>query len=324
MKIQRPGLQEFTQQVEAGAKSIYLKAGEDFEVARRLRIIPWVFNGAPIDIMMLQEGWHEVKVKNDKGKEEIKSKPIRFLPGVEIPEGITWSMSSGNAKIKPSKQTPKPNIYFLAYDYKTQELKLGGFYHTGVLGPITSMMSQKNKDGSDNESYVEDFTAVDILIHRMDEKKWSVTTSEKNGAALSKDIIKAMSTFKWDWAAFLAGESPHEDDAPGFDEVAALIGGDDAPEAKPMPKQEPKAEPKKEASNNTSDDWKSVKTPGGLILGQQTIEQLQTMKKTMDEHKNASKMKEGPLYKAIAAGIAELSSSNEEQSEEDGEETALF
>lgn len=315
MKITRPGQQAFQEQVAAGSgHSVYLKASEDFTTARRLRIIPWVFGESVIDVMMLQEGWHVKTAKDDKGKTITKSYPFRLAAGEPLPEGIEWAMSKAFGDQKPRKQTPVPAVYFLAFDYRTNEIKLAGFTQAGFNKVFSSLISEKNQDGSDNEGYVPDFTAIDVLIQRVDEKSWSVTTSEKNGVNLSKDAINAMSTFKWDWQAFMRSEAPMEDEAPGFHDWSHMLDGE---EAAPKVESKPAPAAKLAASNNTSGDWRQVKTPQGVLLGDQNAQTLEKYKTTMEGLKNFNP--EAPLYKAIVAGLTELSA------QEDGNEAeALF
>jgi len=323
IQMQRGNVKGFQEKISSGS-GLYLNA-KDFEEARRIRPILWLYKGGPIDILTYMEGWHTVKGKDDKKKDILLDKPIRFETDEVIPDGIDWKMSSYKGGPMQA-QTPKPNIAILSWDYKTKSLKVVSFHQANVVTQISAMLSDTDKDGKPNELFVDDLTQVDFIIKKNDDKNYSVTTQKpKDGVNLSKDCMNALADFEWSWEAFM--QCVRLEDAETkytyADVVDIVTSGQDSQETKKDVKKDtekPKTKKvEKEVEESEEDDtftynkdWAKVKTPAGKILGEQSVDDLSGFKSHLEDR---GKTKNNPLYDAIMSGIQDLTNPQGEDAE---------
>jgi len=291
--------------------SLYLKAKDFEDQARRVRPIIWLYNGQPCDILTYLEGWH-VTESIVNGKTIKAERPIRFNSDEIIPEGINWKMSSYKGE-KEKPQTPKPSVAWLGWDYVTKSLKICTFAQVGVVTPISEMLSPTDKDGKVNESFIEDMTQLDIVIKKLDDKKFTITTQvPKGGQGLPPDALKALADFNWSWDAFMACQKLEEGEGITYNDVVDALTGNEP--QKPVSKKEEKV-----VDNSNNDvtftfvkDWMDVKTPAGKILGQQSLEDLQSFQASLEKK---GKTVNNPLYDAIMSGIFSKNSGEGEEDE---------
>ena len=322
--MQRGNVGAFQDKIGHG-NSLYLKA-RDFEQARRIRPIIWLYKGQPCDILTYLEGWHVEKQKDAKGKITEAERPVRFETDQPIPEGYNWKMSSYKGG-KEQPQTPKPCIAMLVWDYTTKSLKVPSFTQAAVTQQISGMLSPTDKDGNPNELFVEDLTLVDFIIQKNDEKNYTITTqAPKGGTAIPKDCLAALADFEWSWDAFMACVRIEDaDEKLTYADVVDIItsGPGDVPEQPVKPKkeqakQENKTVDKKvdetetDATFNYNKDWKKVKTPKGKILGEQNVDDLIGFKDALEER---GKTENNPFYDAVLSGIQDMTNSQGDDAE---------
>ena len=320
MQMNRGNVKAFQSKVGTG-NSVYLKA-KDFEAARRFRPILWLYKDQPCDILTYQEGWCTVSNK-EGGKIVVKDKPVRFDNDEVIGEDYKWTMSSYKGE-KAKPQLPKPNICILGYDYITKEIKVIPFHQNPVVKYFASLLSPTNEDGSENEMFIPDLTAVDFIIQKVDDKTYTITNQNpKGGVNHSPEIQHALAAFTWSWDEFMAGNKVDETNGITYADVV-----DKVTSGQPATKTKAKAETKTEASKNTKPDakaepeqsdsnyvegWREVKTAKGLLLGEQSLADLQGFKKFLEDK---GKTSNNPLYNAICSGVTDLSKDDLEDAED--------
>lgn len=325
--IQRGNVQSFQEKIGTG-NSLYLK-GKDFENARRIRPILWLHNGAPTDVLTFLEGWHVKNVKDERTKKvEAVDKPIRFNTDDVIPEDLNWKMSSfKGAPAKP--QTPKPCIAFVAWDYLTKSVKITPFSQASVTGHIANMLNPTTPDGAENEMYVEDLTKIDLVILKgeKDNDPYTVTIKPIKSTDYPPEAMRALADFKWSWDAFMRCDQPteSEDSITYADVVDVATANDPTPAASKTTSSKPAAKPAAKQveveAEVVSDeftynkDWRSVKTPQNALLGDQTIEKLQTFKDTLDKLKAKGTKVSDVLYNSICSGLKDLGKSSGQEEE---------
>jgi len=283
--MNRGNIEKFKEEA-ASSGGMYLKAS-DFEKPRKIRPILWVHQGAKIDIKTYLEGWH-TPPKADKPK------PIRFEIDEEIPEGkFKWAMgkSFGNQAAKP--QTPKSTIAMLAWDYKSQTVKVASFGQMTIIRPFLDAM-EKEIDGEENPLYVEDFSLVDIIINKNeDDGKYRVNfqpISEKNDKFYTQ-IEPSLKDLKFSWAAFMACEDPFDSEGEiSYEDVLDVKDGERP--SKPQEKQQ---------NEEDNFDWKKIKTPKGELLTKLSDQKLSDLHDWLKEHEKT----DGDLFRGVVAALAD-------------------
>jgi hypothetical protein len=321
MAIDRGDVHGFQDKVGSG-NGLYIK-GKDFEKARKVRPILWLYKGKPIDILMYLEGW--VNAKDAKGKPLPNGKPIRFGTSDVIPDGLDWKMSSFKGAAAKA-QIPKPTVSFICWDYLTKSIKVASFSQVSVTGHIANMLAPKDKDGVDNEMYVEDLTAIDLVILKgaEDSDPYTVTIKPLKDPSLLPETLKALSEFKWSWDAFMECENPTEGGSViDYNDVVDVAGGTtevvtSKPTSSASKSTPAKAEtPVVEGESYVYDpEWAAAKTPKGKLLKDCTDEELEGFKTVLDKMKADGKKVSDTLYNAICSGLKDKSESSG-QSEED-------
>lgn len=324
MKMNRGGPVSEFQSTLGDGSGIYLKASKDFEDARRVRPILWLLNGEPCDALVFYEGWEETKIADDKGKFSTKSRPVRFYQNQEIPEGISWKVSSFKGE-KPKPQLPKHSVAMVAYDYKESSVKIIAIDKANFVMQIVAMLSDTDPaTGKPNEGYVEDITSIDLVIRRVDDKTWTIQTqAPRGGLSYPKECMEALKHFEWSWEAFMNSEKMEDADgkityADVCDAVAGLESGTKASkntvDKRTTPATVSSASETKVVTLNP--DWRKVKTPQNAELGSIPLETLKAHKKTLDDlakSRNNPALQETALYIGIISGIDELSKAPTEE-----------
>lgn len=318
------------EEVEAFAESVkgesvYFKAGDIEEDGTRIRVIPWVYDGRPIDILMLTEGWQDVV---DPKTKAVNPQPIRFDFGAKIPEtGIKWSVGQSFDGKPGHAQTPKSAVCFLFYLVKKQAIKVATFTQAGLVKPISDMLDQ------DKETFLPDFSKVDIILTAKQEKgkkgkTYGVTVAANNrGSGPYPDgYVEAIRDFAFSMEEFMACKDPF---AEGVATKGAALASmfKDTFEIDLYPEQSkgqaankvisnakaetPAAKPAAAAEAESA--WKSFTTPKGRKLGDMTIDELKEAKAKLDGMGKTDL----PIYSNIVKGIEEITATPASDAEVD-------
>lgn len=308
----RGNTQQVREKLEQG-NSLYMKAVDFSEKPIRLRVIPWIIKGQKVDFLSFFEGWHDVATKNDKGKTEVKSRPIRFYNVEDIPNDLQWSVGKAFAGEKPKPQIPKSTIAFIGYRYDEQQPKIVTIPNVAFVKQMLNFAEEKNEDGTDNEAYIEDMSKFDIVIKK-DDKNFTINVQKPkigNGEDIPSEILKALKDFEWSWEAFM--DCVKIDDAEQkftIDDVVDVLTSSGSNQ-KPAQKAQNKKEEKEVASTKVDDNfqrvenWAEITTPKGVKLGSLGLEKLKEYKEFLIS-KNLNKP-DNRAYLAILTGIEELS-----------------
>jgi hypothetical protein len=292
---------------EGLSRSAYLNSGDIDEKGVKIRIIPWLFNDQPEELVPYYEGWEEYQTEAGKGKKaETKSRPRRFTLDEEIPDGINWKVSQNTFSKKMEAQTPKQAIGFLAYVYGEKRVKLAGFAQATIVKSFIGM-----KDPG-SELYCEELSTTDIIIKRKTEsegKGFVVTFAPQSKAELPEEAVKILEAgYLFSWAAFMAGEDPFEEGletANVLKEVVAAMNGGEKKQDKPKANKNTKAE----ITGNEEElkDWRNVKMSNGKTLGSLSLDKLQQLKANIEDKKQTQL----PLYHFVKYGVAHFEDSDE-------------
>jgi hypothetical protein len=296
-------------------ESVYFKAGDIDEDGTRIRVIPWVYNQEPKDVLLILEGWQE---RVDPKTKKTDSAPIRFDFEATIPEGIKWAIGQGFDGKAGHPQTPKSAVCFLFYLVKKGVVKVATFTQSGLVKPISDMLD------SDKETYIPDLSKVDIILTAKEEKGKKGKTYNVMAAAQNRgsgpypdgyeDAIKG---FAFSMEEYMACRDPFDEKiaCKGIDlkdmfkevfEIDLDAGSAPTKAAYKKPETKPAAEAtaaptKVEEAQQSA--WRTFKTAKGNELGSCDLATLQEAEAKL---KGAGKT-DTDLYRNIVKGIEELS-----------------
>lgn len=305
-RYQAEEVQQFAEKVKGD--SLYLKGAEIGENGVRVRFLPWIYKGAPIDVLMLHQGWVPVVDPKTKKPDLKKSTPIRFDYDEEIPEDIQWAIGTGEYN-KGKAQTPKPAIAGIVWIPKAHAIKVVELTQQGLVKPIIDMMNP------DHEMFVNNLTEVELILSKKESNgrtEYKVAPAPNYERVIPEDAYLAMKDFAFSFEAFMQGGNPVEDKvAIKFEDIendlsdffAAGVGsGQKSSGSKVTTKPA-----EKQSSMNV--DWKSFKTATGRTLGEFTIDELEAAKqKLIDTNKTG-----GKAYECVMAGLAELQNMGDDE-----------
>ena len=261
----------------SGGEGKFMRAS-DFEESRTITPIAFKFNGEKIPCFCYLEGWINETIKNEKGKNEIKSKCIRFLPDAQIDMDQEWSIGKVfHAGDKPKPQVPQPAVGLVVGDHQTQTIKVVSFTQKTILQHLMAYL-----DPGD-DFFIENWEGHNMIIGKASDNKYKVESRQNNG--FPDWLKKALADFTFSWEAYLNCEEPFEN-------------GD-------------KYDDDNDSGFTFVEKWGSTKTSKGKPLSECTIEELNSFKDILDSKQGYDKA--SLLYTSILSGIKVMS----EQSESD-------
>lgn len=272
--------------------SVYLRPGE-IDGTIKVRFIPWILKGKLVPIHFYYEGWAAPAKKNDKPK--CIRLPFNEEGLYDADEDIVWH--KGDYGI----QKPAPAFVGVIANLTDKKIQIVSGTQKGLVGPLSEFCDP------DSERYVKNWSLVDIIITRDPKTKKFTVEREK----LDRDeaeipwLENEIEGFHFTMKDYLNGEKTPEGEGDTYRDVLNMIG--DRPEKEEKDKKE----------FDEVRDWGNVTTPKGRILRQCTLEELTTMKETLEKSKKFDPKNE--LYRAILSGIK----ANEQPPFEEEDETGI-